>query len=160
VVPELGGVHSDKQPAARTPRINGRQYLYGSSHTSSVLLDDENNNNIVDVNNHAHSYAPNDSHQQSTIKLLRCYELTVGGATVSAARCPRCSRCSLSSVLLALLVYAAAVDQAARASVLLQFGGVAVINHSGDAAAAAAHRRCCSTTTLMLLNYIGSDTNL
>jgi hypothetical protein len=35
---------------------------------SSVLLDDDNKN-VVDVhdNNHAHRYAPNDSHKQSTI---------------------------------------------------------------------------------------------
>jgi hypothetical protein len=67
--------------------------------------------------------------------LLRCCELTVGGAAVRAARRPRCSRCSPSSVLLqlitllALLVGAAAVNHAAArcSSTLLQFGG-GVIN--------------------------------
>jgi hypothetical protein len=83
----------------------------------------------------------------------------------------RCSRCSLSALL---ALARSLTDRAARTrrcsngevadarrsrcgySAALQFGGVAVNNHRGDAAARSC---CCSTTVLTLTNYIGSDTN-
>ena len=116
-----------------------------------MLLDDKDKQNIVDEDNHAHSNAPNDSYQQSTITAEVCSRLSVGGddaaraarsarsLTDRAARTRRCSNGEVAAARSLLLL------------LLLRCCKAASLRLTTDDDAAA-RSRCCSTTLLTLSN--------
>ena len=70
------GVHCDARYNMEVFTVSRQQHalreltsanLSGRYQTSNILLDDKYDHNVVDENYYAHSYAPNNSHKQSTV---------------------------------------------------------------------------------------------
>ena len=113
---------------ANTILTSVRSCIPASNRTKSSVLLDDDNKNVVDVhdNNHAHRYAPNNSHKQST--------MTARFALLFSWRRRRC--CAARSVTTKLLVQLALFVDGDSAQALLRN--------------AAAQQKYCGTKTTRL----------
>jgi hypothetical protein len=124
--------------------------LSNTQNESSVPLDDNNDKNVVDVDDNAHSNAPNNSYKQSTVTAEVCSRCSVGGDAARAARSRRPCLCAGAAQgrCCAIKISRHKDDAAAsrrRRCCSCWSGAAAAINH---------RRQCCSTLARLQQDFV------